>query len=1086
MAGLTIYTSNRTEVLVGQLADIVRSQPLPPFTPETIVVQSRGMAHWLTMDLADRLRVWANGHFPSLNHFITEITGKLLPDWEDTPLYERDKGVWQIMTLLREFDDHPWFAPLRDYQKSTLKRYQLALQIAELFDRYVIFRPDMVVSWDQGKGEYWQAELWYQLNRRYRQSHRGELREELLTCLDRHDVSSRLPSRISVFGISSLPPSYLSIFQGLSQQIEVHFFLINPCRYWWGNIMDVGRIARQVKREKKSATDLCLEKGNALLASMGHLGRDFLTMLQEVGADELEYFEDPGAGTMLTAVQSDILELRERDGRSIAVDDSIVIHSCHSLMREVEVLHNHLLRLFEDNPGLQSRDVVVMAPDIDVYSPLVETVFDAAYGSDKYIPYSVGDRGQNLENPLVPLLLSFLDLAGSRLEVSRILDILYTRQIKQRYNLSEEDLEIVRDWIDKASIRWGRDREHLRDLGLPLFDEYCWRTGLDRLLLGMCMLGEGVFSSLAPLTVMEGGDMDLLTRTMEALTAILTGVSRLEKEQTLAQWATVLEDIFDEFFTVNREEEEYARAIRIMLREMGRQGDDQSFEEKLPLEVVREVLARELGNKTSVSGYLGGGVTFCSLPPMRAVPFKIVCLMGLSDGSFPRIQPKINFDLIAEDPRLGDWSRRLDDRYLFLEALTSARKQFYISYVGQSVNDNSDLPPSVLVDELLDYLGRITSSSEDGAGGGQRSPAFRNQIVRHRLQPFHPEYFQPYNGLFSYSLADYEVAKAALSREDGDEVPDFWRDLPLSSGPAEIKEQETTEAGKGMELSMDALTDFFLHPVRYFCRNRLGIDLRLDGSLPEDEEPLKLKGLSDYQLKAEMAKADPGRLEAGRMEELFRARGMLPLGKAGKAASSGLKSEMAEFGRYRQDFDSTLLPPFTFEVVCGSHSLFGTFTDLRENGFVHARPAKLKGKYILRGWLCHLVLSLLTENDETLTPSTTVIGKNDKGKYCRMTFDPVPSAGSILGEIIALYVENERRPLPFFSETSYAFAWKVLDGTEGARKEAEKAWRGNDRKPGDGADPYLRFCYRYVDPLDREFEELALQVFGPIYEHRKV
>ncbi len=1070
MAGFYLYTSNHSEVLAGRLAEIIKRQPLPVFTPETIVVQSRGMARWLTMEMAGRLPVWANSNFPFPNHFIIEVTRKLLPESDTATLYERGKGVWQIMTLLREYADHPWFTPLRHYQKDVLRRYQLAGIVADLFDQYIIFRPDLIAEWDEGGRQNWQAELWHQLKQRYGQSHRGVLRDKLLSCLNQSEVSHLLPERIAVFGVSSLPPFHLSILEGLARQTEIHFFLITPCRHWWGHILDAGQIARRVKGQKKSAEELYLEEGNPLLASMGCLGRDFLNMLQDLETEELEEFVDPGDDTMLTALQRDILELSDGMAASVAADDSIIINSCHSPMREIEVLQDHLLRLFELHPDLEPRDIVVMAPDINIYAPLVEAVFEVGPDRNWYIPYNISDRGQTRENPLLPIFLGLLDLGDSRFEVSRVLDLLQARQVRRRFDLSEEDLEMVKYWLKQVSIHWGRDREHLQSLGLPRFDAYCWRSGLDRLLLGLCMAEEGVFDTLAPFAEINEGDMELLARTLEALHTLFAKIKYLEKDQTLADWSAILVDILDSCLDVDRDEENHLQSIRDILGELKEQSGQSLLDEKLPLAVIRKTVEKKLNDQSSISGYLGGGVTFCSLLPMRAVPFKIVCLLGMTDGSFPRVEPRINFDLTAENQRPGDRSRRLDDRYLFLEALISARRQFYLSYVGQSVYDDTDKPPSVLVDELLDYLSRMTGKSRDSDSG-----AF---IASHRLQPFHPDYFRTGSSYSSYSVNDWEAARQSLRRLEKEDQFNFWQNLPLPP-PAETEKGGSRRLEGEQVLALDELTDFLLHPVRHFCRYRLGIDLSMEESLPDDEEPLRLVGLNLYQLSLDMSRSQFPESGERQMEELFRARGQLPPGEMGKAALFRLRAEVLELMRRLKKYDSRLLPLLEFEVPCGAYMLRGVFSDLRENGFVHVRPARLKGKDILRAWLRHLVLCLLAEDDDGLYTQSAVIGKDRE-----ITLSGVSQPAAILTGIIDLYRVNICRPLPLFSETSHAFAREKLVGkTDRSLKKAEAQWLGNSRIPGEMADPWLEFRYRQELPLGAEFQELALKIFKPIYEH---
>lgn len=455
MAGLTRFVSNRLEILAGSLAECIGDPWPDPLTAETVVVQSAGMARWLAMELARRHGICANVRFPFPNAFLNEVFRTVLPDPFPAPACDPAALQWKIMKTLPHCLDDPAFAPIRRYiedDAQDVKRYQLSGRIADLFDQYLVFRPDMMIAWESGRSgvndEAWQSELWRRLRRDESHSHPALLRERFLERM-RHPLpaETRVPGRIALFGISWLPHFHLEAFHALSAHRDIRLFLLNPCREFWSEIRSNRESDRTVEKFRAatgqitvSAEDLFLETGNSLLASLGAQGRDLLRWLADLPGEEREIFEDPGEETLLRAVQSDILNLRERvletDAEESPVDPmdrSIQIHSCHSPMREVEVLHDQILALFAEDPDLLPADVLVMAPDMDRYAPLIQAVFDAppSPSGDRSgaprIPFAIAGRTMTGESPVANLFLGLLELAESRLGVLPVLALLGRR-----------------------------------------------------------------------------------------------------------------------------------------------------------------------------------------------------------------------------------------------------------------------------------------------------------------------------------------------------------------------------------------------------------------------------------------------------------------------------------------------------------------------------------------------------------------------------------------------------------------------------------------------------------------------------------
>ncbi|MFB3926909.1 MAG: exodeoxyribonuclease V subunit gamma, partial [Syntrophales bacterium] len=719
MAGLRLYTSNRLEILVEELAALVGSPLADPFKSEFVVVQSKGMERWISMELARIHGVCANIRFPFPDHFVGLVFKAFFPDTSDGAAFDPAVMTWRIMRVLPSLVEKRVFRELRHYlsgDDTGVKLFQLSEKIAAVFDQYIVFRPEMVLGWQQGREDHWQAVLWRELVRGHETSHDAALRRSFLESVKKSDARPEgLPERVAVFGISHLPPYHVQIFSAVSKLIDVHLFLLNPCREYWGDIVsgrEMRRISERSGKAGKMPEDLYLYGGNSLLASMGALGRDFIDMIYGLGCDERDFFLDPQDGTLLSSIQSDILNLRDR-GRSgnekglIREDDlSIRIHSCHSPMREIEVLQDSLLAMFDADRTLRPVDVLVMAPDIGSYAPFIEAVFTLAVDDPRWIPFSIADRGVRRQSPVIQAFLDLLALYGGRFGALQVLSVLETRAVRDKFSINEEDFEIIQNWVRETGIRWGIDAESRKTLGLPEFPENTWRSGFERLLLGYALPGRGdnIYEGIAPYDALEGSETAVFNRFLAFADRLFKFVSGLGEPRTPDRWAVLLSEILDYFFLSDEETQRDMQVIRRALNGLAEVRSLAGFDDKIGIDVIRPYLEGRLEGDDYGAGFLSGGLTFCSILPMRSIPFRVICLIGMNDGDYPRETRSMGFDLISREPIPGDRSRRNDDRYLFLEAVLSAREKLHISYLGQSHQDNSVRPPSVLVSELLDYI----------------------------------------------------------------------------------------------------------------------------------------------------------------------------------------------------------------------------------------------------------------------------------------------------------------------------------------------------------------------------------------------
>ena len=1111
----TIYHSNQLDLLKDLLIDRIQRDPLPnPLEDEQILVQSPGMAQWLRQALAESMGIAASLNFPLPASFLWDMFVKVLPEVPRRSAFNKEAMTWKLMSLLPEMLDQDAFKPLRHYladDSDTVRCYQLAGKVADIFDQYLVYRPEWIADWERGKDEtardqLWQPMLWRALVAKTADAgqshwHRANMHQSFLSALEHGSHQQRLPRRLFVFGISALPPHFVETLKALGQQTDVHLMVCNPCQYYWGDEKDPKYLARLAARlfskqisqpmappgsrskegspqqndlfETPSDEPFSLESSNALLASMGKLGRDYMHQLHDLDATEIIAFVEAQEDSLLHRIQKDILDLTDRSQETQATvhpdDPSLVFHDCHSALREVEVLHDQLLKMFDLNPDLTPRDVVVMLPDVDQYSPWIQAVFGGLpdhHSDPRYIPFAISDRSASQEFPLLKGLLQLLDLDNQRCGAQEMLELLEIPAIQRCFQINEKGFELLRRWIDESGIRWGLSPEHQTGFGVPPRENNSWLFGLKRMLLGYALPEEtGLFSGILPLDSSQGMNAVLSGQLAAFVDEASELILQLNESRSIESWTLFINQILENFFEPDEEDEYALKLVRSSLEHLTEQVRDAGYTDRLSRPVLLDYLTERLTSERSSQKFLSGRVNFCTLMPMRSIPFKVVCLLGMNDGAYPRSIPPAGFDLMTESPRRGDRSRREDDRYLFLEALLSARQTFYISYTGRNIKDNSERIPSVLVTELQEYCSPFFQDNFHD------KDSLQSLVFEHRLQPFSQENFTPGSGLFSYAK---EWLPAAISQTEAS-APFLASSLSARELPEELEVPE--------------LLRFFRNPSQYFCNRRLKVYFEQEETLLADTEPFALDPLDTYWLKSSMLETllVENRLVENRLDnfrEKLNATGTLPHGAFGELLLEDQQN--AVFPLVEKLRDAVLAPLEDVEVnlslagikVTGWLKQHYSFPG-QNSGLLRYRAAKLKARDKLFAWIEHL---LYCARQEPSTGTTRLLGLDDE-----IQFPPLPAqqARTYLDDLVTLYIQGQTRPVPFFPTTSQAWLEKVED-EEKARKAAETAYYGGYMNHGEVENPYIHRTFPELEPIFNDFTDLSRLILEPMTKTMEV
>ena len=923
-----VIHGNRLEDLRELLIEFIKAHPLGVLEPEIMLVQSNGMKQWLEQGLAcdPSLGICAATRMELPSAYLWQAYRQVLGAQKVPRRMPFDKAtlIWRLYRLLPELAHRkPAYAALRRYMGEPLdarKLYQLAFQVADVFDGYQSYRADWLADWELGRDQVrsqpksdearsqkladlhqWQAQLWRDLLADMGPMHTGASRarvhQAFVSALSDRSLGAALPKRIIVFGISSLSIQTVEALAAMGRHCQVMMFVLNPCKFYWGDVQGAPAWQQRSLARKKPAlmSAELAQAGSAsgLLAAWGKQGRDYLHQLSDFDQTHLyaqqlsrvDVFVDPvqsqSEPTQLAQLQSAILNLQsapEQPLKRSHGDDSITLLSAYSAQRELEVLHDQLLAWFEADPDLQPRDVMVMVPDLAGFAPQVRAVFGRfTPGQARHIPFSVADLGASTTT-VVQVVRTLLNLPGLRISLPDWITMFEVDAVRKRFGLSEADVARLSQWLSEAGVRWGLDGPHRVSWGMSPdtegLEHNTWAFGLRRLLLGYAFGAQSAqtWQGVLPQPGIGSLDAPLVGSLLAWLDAVSQSTQSLRASHSPARWVQILGELVHRFLEPTDAQQE--RQIQTMLEALQDWQQDcaqAGLDDALPLEVVSAHWLASLEAGALSQPFLGAGVQFASLMPMRAVPFKVVCLLGMHDGAYPRPASQRDFDLMALTWRAGDRSRREDDRYLFLEAILSARQKLLISWQGRRAHDNAAQPPSVLVAQLMDMINQAWTPARE--------------VVQHPLQPFSPVYFSADSALQTFD-DDWEAVV-----EEGDTPSEIAASaLPHTAlaalGSAAAGESQNTDASQLIRL--EDLHQLLRQPAEVFFRKTLGVVLDEVEALAEQDEAFELSGLGRFKAaQVLLQSAEP----AQAIDALTRS-GQLPLAGFGQVAAQGLRADL--------------------------------------------------------------------------------------------------------------------------------------------------------------------------------------------------
>ena len=1099
---LHVHGSQSLHTLLQKLLNTCKNAP---FTNEVIVTQEHAMSTWVSLQIAQQ-----NGLFFQLKtcflhgllqdlYLLIQPTKRLLDPYE----YNPHVLTWKIMHLLSnpKYKQHRSFRPLWNYlqQPHSIDQLSLCYRLAHVYDKYLLLRHTTLLKWEQTPHPHkhgcgWQAILWKAIVNESKFPHIAAIRDVLIQTLETQSIPN-LPQHIHVFGMSHLPSFHLDLFEQLAKHTAVTFYIYTP--FGEG------------------------DKQHPLLSQYAKRG---MQLWKQVTSKAHHFLQDPPYSQLNQQTKPNVFQhlkhclletknvsthlTKPKDAFLKKEDTSIQVHICTSPSREVEVMYHRLLWLVHEMHYKPS-EILVAAPEINIYIPMIEALLDNPETDFMRLPYNVAQkRKQAPHQTIISDFLALLDLIKGRVEVSEVFSFVSRQRMMQELQLSHYELTYLKDLFKKANTTWGADEQ--REIGLPPFKEGSWQWSIHRIVAGYGMLP--VENKLYRQTSvmhhpLENDQQEAFGRFAFFMQEVRKQKKIFETNASLNEWSNRLEELLKTSLLASKKQFLSAEenALIHSLHHLKEIQCLSRFETDISFELIDLFLRQILSQSSGSRNFYRGGITFGNMTATKELPYKVIYLMGLNGDvpdcpSFPAKETFLSFDLLKQK-QADEVSKKQEDTYLFLEHMMSCQEMFFMSYTGIDLQHNKPYLPSIVVSDLQEVIKSLFSLEQQGD-------------VVEQLQYLHPaynfekEYFYKVSTpsqkrLWTYSRNDATIASNLYLKK---------KNTPIKQQKSSIHSTDATTKEVPLTIELNQLIAFLKNPPRFTYKNQLQVAFPTPNLEDSDHEPFELNGLQKYLLAQKM------NTKTESFDEIYRyaqTRAELPLGEIGRQQYKNLYKEVVKHQIFVSPLESANPATIQQSLSLATHHLSGSLCIHNEKQLLFSHFATFKPKYLIEPWVSLLFFGALITEGVYVVPSTaanssTTINEIEallinKETVHRLRLNPKDSL-AILHSLIQLYQQAHHECLPFFPSASYHYLKTFLDAQfptkkdkvpltekeahQKAIKTAANKYEGRDNVHAKQIkDPYISFAYRDVDPftfpVDKTFCSLSKTVFSPLLQKQE-
>ncbi|MBM7368930.1 exodeoxyribonuclease V subunit gamma [Gordonia hydrophobica] len=1082
---LTVHRAESAQQLVDVLAQTLATPLADPMQTEIVAVPERGVERWLRQQLSLRLGTGSSGTdgiaaniaFDSPRSLLRQVIDGVATDPDAAESWFADRLRWPVLRVIDAHLADPHLAVLATHlglgeaggaQRG--RRLSTASTIAGLFSAYGWQRPTMIAEWAAGDDTdgtgtlladhlRWQPWLWRLVRAEIGHAHLAEDLGGVLERLRDDPGAVDVPNRFALFGATRIPQTLRVVLDALAQQRDVALYLPHPSPALWDRVDAATSAAPMQPR----AGRVPLRPSHPLLAALSRDVQELHEVLAPaIGASVHHPSPSAPTCTLLRALQNGIRDdaLVRVDGAR--ADGSLEVHACHGPARQVEVLRDRLLHLFDADPSLEPRDVLIMCPDVDAFAPLIGGAFGQSGMSGDHPAFTLrvrlADRGIRTQNAVLDVVARVLDLAAGRVRAGDLLDLVGAEPVRRRFGFSDDDVDALTGWVQRAGVRWGVDDAQRRRFGLGGFPQGTVHTGLDRILLGVVAEeseNEWLATAL-PLSGIDSTDTDLAGRFAEFAGRLADLLEDVSQRHLTGAWSALLLRMID-LLTQTDGDTQWQRSQAVGMLTEALAVPDGTAESELELADLRDLMTTLLRARPTRTNFCTGELTVCSMVPMRSVPHRVIAVLGMDSGAYPRAGAVDGDDILQVTPMVGERNVRDEDRQVFLDAVGAATDNLLVFYTGANALTGTQTPPAVVVSELLDAARGVL-----GIATGDPVPI----LHRHTLHAFDEANFvRTSGGPFSYDTGLLPAARAlsALTRSHtrGPRLP-------------VIADETLPPADRSADVDLDDLIGFLSAPVEGYARQRLGVGLPDDADDHSDELAVSLDGLERWGvgnrfLAALLAGDDPAAAQGAE----FR-RGSLPPFAFGAREFSPIRDKAQAVATAAHGYRGDAADAIDVRVrLPDGRRLTGTVGEVFAGRLVPVSYSRLAPKHRLAAWI--RLLAIAAGSDREVSEAIVIGSASGRFPSAKVSRLHVPSnPADLLNVLVAIRDAGLSAPVGLTLDAASAAASEFVRSGRAERARTRAMW--TYRKSYSDPNRYASLVFHGDPDAAVEFETLAAAV----------
>ena len=1094
---LTIYRSNKAEWLAEILGQELRLNP-PEITEEVnIIVSTWPSSRWLSEKLSIINNINALVKYPFPGTYLKRLVKRIIgidPDEKDP--WEKNQLVWNILELLPELMKEEEAQVIRSWleisdKKDTqinLNLWDLANNIAETFDDYILYRPEIIKQWlskktkkksreiSVNKNILWQEILFNLLYKKINKDPFCIQVEKAIKRLKKDDISKLdYPKNLYVYGLSSLAPLQIDLIQAFSKVINIKIYIISPCNDLWQRC-EARRL--QFRNTWNTPPDRqWLLESPRLEAFLGRMGAEYQQLLEGSGEYQLgdRNEEDIFSLTadiatnkgnkpnLLEQLQQELLSTKSENILTKEKSDkSLLFLKSPGKYRQVELIRDHILQLFSDDIEIQPRDILIMTPQVDSYAPIITSVFNNIDKNTTQLPWVITDKSQEDKVGLIHFVLNLFEISVSRLTASIFENLLINPALRTQQNISIDEVSDIIKSLQSAGFTWGLDSSERYG---EETHSLCWC--LERFLLGLVLPDNPIngISNISPYS--ENISSTEFIKAWGILSKLCNYIDAIRSKRSCKEWIKLITSLVKDLFGDGGEWAWEEQQLLTVVNNWGLITDNCELE--IDCLVVKDIITKALSSTNGKFGHRTGKITISALEPMRAIPHKIIIIMGLESRTFPRIENRRSFNLLERKRELGDPNQYDKDRYSLLEALISTRQNLLVSWNSKDEKTGEDLEPPSPIQQWLNYL-KIKLGDN----------TFQEILIEPPANPLdHFNFIKTENS--QIMSCDRKNLEAREWLEKAIPTKNISLALPLKRKEINVSELKS--------YSFEKTKEWLLNPQITWLKEH-EIQSREFVNLIEDNDFLELSELERYKLlkhrlqSSDLLNINHTKNDSNHWEENYSGKGVFP------PKGSGLIEKDLLQERWNNLISAIYATGQITKRSIEMQELEGEFYFGGKN-LIQIEVGSLKYKTLMNGWLNHLYLSA----NSSFNYKTLIISKKTdyrKKIQFEVSKEILPintkEAKKHLRQIhqLATAGRNNCWPIPPESGLDYALATK--DNNKNEQDLFQKKWEGDLYRQGERETLAMELCFgkkcKASTFLDFEsFNDVLMTLYEPILKN---